>query len=133
MLSKLKPFADKIFAPTALSNLANFLDNRFTVPGTSIRIGWDFLIGLVPVVGDGVAALLSSYIVIAALYHRASAMTVVRMLTNMVLDFLIGLVPVIGDLFDAGWMANAKNVRILLLDIEKQSQARNGTGAFNAS
>lgn len=124
MVSKLKPFAEKIFAPSALSNLANFLDNRFTLPGTKIRIGWDFFIGLIPVVGDLVAALLSSYIVIAAVYHGAHPFTVVRMLVNMVLDFMIGLIPIIGDMFDAGWMANAKNVRLLLQDLEKQGVTR---------
>lgn len=129
MFTRLKPFTEKIFAPHALSNLANFLDNQFTLPGTSIRVGWDFLIGLVPVVGDFVAAILSSYIVAAALYHGAHPMTIVRMLINMVLDFMIGLVPIIGDLFDAGWMANAKNVRLLLQDIEKQSAARSAAVA----
>lgn len=125
MLSRLKPLAERMFAPTTLSSLANFLDNRFTLPGTRIRIGWDFFIGLVPVVGDFAAAILSSYIVVAAVYHGAHPMTVVRMLVNMVLDFMIGLIPVIGDMFDAGWMANAKNVRLLLQDIEKQGAVRN--------
>lgn len=76
-------------------------------------------------VGDFAAAVLSSYIVVAAVYHGAHPMTVVRMLVNMVLDFMIGLIPVIGDMFDAGWMANAKNVRLLLQDIEKQGAMRN--------
>lgn len=125
MLSRLKPLAERMFAPATLGNLANFLDNRFTLPGTKIRMGWDFFIGLVPVVGDFAAAVLSSYIVVAAVYHGAHPMTVVRMLVNMVLDFMIGLIPVIGDMFDAGWMANAKNVRLLLQDIEKQGAMRN--------
>lgn len=125
MAFTLKPLAERIFAPRVLTNLANMLDNRFTLPGTNIRVGWDFLIGLVPVIGDMAAAILSAYIVIAAVYHGAQPMTVVRMLVNMVLDFVIGLIPIIGDLFDAGWMANARNVRLLLQDIEKQGALRN--------
>lgn len=125
MAFTLKPLAARMFAPRVLSNLANMLDNRFTLPGTNIRVGWDFLIGLVPVIGDMAAAILSAYIVVAAVYHGAHPMTVVRMLVNMVLDFVIGLIPIIGDLFDAGWMANARNVRLLLQDIEKQQTLRN--------
>lgn len=127
MLAKLKTVTEKMFAPKLLSHLANFLDNRFTLPGTSYRVGWDFLIGLVPVVGDLVAAILSSYLIVAALYHRADGITIARMLMNMLLDFVIGLVPIIGDIFDAGWMANAKNVRLLLQDIEKQTAIHNRT------
>ncbi len=129
MAFAIKPLAERIFAPRVLTHLANMLDNRFTLPGTNIRIGWDFLIGLVPVIGDMAAAILSSYIVIAAVYHGAHPMTVVRMLVNMVLDFMIGLIPIVGDLFDAGWMANARNVRLLLQDLEKQGASRNAAMA----
>ncbi len=125
MAFSLKPLAARMFAPRALTQLANVLDNRFTLPGTNIRIGWDFLIGLIPVIGDMAAAILSVYIIVAAVYHGAHAMTVVRMVVNMLLDFVIGLIPIIGDLFDAGWMANARNVRLLLQDIEKQGAVRN--------
>jgi hypothetical protein len=35
-----------------------FLDEAFRVPGTSIRVGWDPIIGLVPWVGDLLTALM---------------------------------------------------------------------------
>lgn len=121
MLTKLKPLAEFMFAPTALKRLADLLDNRYTLPGTKIRVGWDFLVGLIPVIGDFAGAILSSYVVVAAIYHGAQVTTVLRMLLNIVLDFFVGLIPVFGDLFDAGWMVNAKNVRLLLQDIENQA------------
>ena len=44
-------------------------------------------------------------------------------LGNIVLDFLIGLIPIIGDFLDAGFKANAKNIKLLLTAIEnKQDQ-----------
>lgn len=121
MLTKLKPLAESMFAPTALKRLADLLDNRYTLPGTKIRVGWDFLVGLIPVIGDFAGAILSSYVVVAAIYHGAQVTTILRMLLNIVLDFFVGLIPVFGDLFDAGWMVNAKNVRLLLQDIENQA------------
>ena len=42
------------------------LDEAFRVPGTSIRVGWDPIVGLVPWVGDLLTALLSCAIVLHA-------------------------------------------------------------------
>ncbi len=105
---------EKIFSPDRLESLADFLDSRFRLPCVPMRFGWDFIIGLVPVAGDILSALVSGYIILAALYHRAGIFTVARMLANVLLDLLIGLVPVIGDLFDIAWKANTKNVRLLI-------------------
>jgi hypothetical protein len=36
-----------------------------------------------------------------------------RMIGNVVVEGLAGAVPVAGDLFDIGWRANRRNVRLL--------------------
>ena len=117
MLSAIKPpltaLAERLFSPTALNTLADVLDNRFTLPGTSIRVGWDFILGLIPIAGDVISAVIASYIVAGALWHGADWRLLGRMMVNILIDLLLGLIPVIGDFFDAGWMSNARNVRLL--------------------
>lgn len=76
----------------ALRKLQWWLDEAFRVPGTSIRIGWDPLIGLVPWAGDLLTALLSCAIVSAA--HRMGLPRVVqrRMLMNVAIDLVVGAI-----------------------------------------
>jgi hypothetical protein len=35
------------------------------------------------------------------------------MLLNLLIDGVVGAVPLLGDLFDAGWKANDRNLRLL--------------------
>jgi hypothetical protein len=93
--------------------LADLLDDAVRVPGTSWRVGLDAVLGLVPVVGDGVAAALSLYVVAEAVRLGASKATIARMLVNVAVDALVGSIPVVGDLFDAAWRANSRNVDLL--------------------
>lgn len=99
-----------------LRALAWLLDARWRVPGTSFRVGVDPLLGLIPGFGDGLAALISLYIVYEGWRLGASDRTIARMLLNVLIEFLVGTVPVIGDLFDAAWKANLRNLRLLGID-----------------
>ncbi len=96
-----------------LESIATLLDTAFVVPGTSIRFGFDGLIGLVPGIGDAVTTILSLYIVHEAWQLGAPGRVLTRMLANVALDGFIGAVPVAGDVFDVMWRANKRNVRIL--------------------
>jgi hypothetical protein len=103
-----------------LDQLANLLDDRFRVPGTRWRFGLDGLLGLVPGAGDAITAVLSGYIVWSAWRIGVSKGAWARMAGNMLLDLVIGAVPVLGDLFDFGWKANRRNLRILREDLRSQ-------------
>lgn len=46
-----------------LEALARLMDGAFVLPGTNIRFGLDGIIGLVPVAGDMIAGLVSTYLV----------------------------------------------------------------------
>ena len=46
-----------------LEALARLMDGIFTIPGTNIRMGLDGFIGLLPVAGDVVSGLISSYLI----------------------------------------------------------------------
>ena len=96
-----------------LRSLAYLLDSAIPVPGTSWRVGWDAVIGLVPGAGDVAGGLLSLYIVVQAARLGVARATLARMLGNVGLEVLVGAVPFVGDLFDAGWKANQRNLRLV--------------------
>jgi hypothetical protein len=93
--------------------LAKLLDNSISVPGTRWKFGFDAIIGLIPVVGDMIGAVLSGYIVLEAARAEVPPFTLARMLVNVGIDALLGSVPAVGDVFDAVWKANIKNVALL--------------------
>ena len=109
-----------LFSIASVKRIAYLLDDQFKVPFTQYRLGWDFILGLIPVAGDLITAIMSLFILIAARKYHIKAGVMWKMLGNIVLDFLIGLVPVVGDILDAGFKANAKNVKLLLAAIEEQ-------------
>ncbi len=102
-----------------LDFLADMLDARWRVPGTSIRFGADALVGLVPVLGDAASGLVSLYIVSRARDHGAGSGLIARMLGNVVLDTLAGSVPILGSVFDIYFKANKRNIRLLRRHIEQ--------------
>ena len=96
-----------------LDAYARLMDSQFRIPFTPIRLGVDSLIGLLPGIGDGAAFLMSLYPVFEARKMGAGKGLIVKMLFNILVDFLIGLIPLIGDVFDIGFKANIRNVRLL--------------------
>jgi hypothetical protein len=97
----------------ALRRFAFYMDEAFAIPGTPFRIGIDALLGLIPGIGDVIAGLLSTWIVIGALRHRVPALVILRMIVNIGIDLLFGAVPVAGDVFDFMYEENVKNMRLL--------------------
>jgi len=89
------------------------LDSAITIPGTSIRLGLDSIIGLFPAGGDAIGAALSSIIVLTALRQGVPKPVIWRMVGNVAIDTLVGSVPLLGDLFDVAWKANSKNAELL--------------------
>ncbi|MCI5038924.1 MAG: DUF4112 domain-containing protein [Donghicola eburneus] len=98
--------------------MARLMDRAFRVPGTSIRFGWDSILGLVPGVGDTVALIPSLYILGLAHGSGASTGLLAKMVWNMILDWFIGLFPLVGDLLDVGFKANIRNARLLREHLE---------------
>src|SRR5687768_5352518 len=96
-----------------VARLAYWLDDRFQVPGTRLRLGLDGLLGLIPGIGDTATALVASYIVLEAARLGVPKRTLARMIANVGFDFIIGLVPLLGDLGDIAWKANRRNAHIL--------------------
>jgi hypothetical protein len=96
-----------------IENLVDLMDQRFRLPGTQIRYGYDALLGLVPVVGDVIGALVGLAVVVEALRVRAGWWVVGRMLVNLWLESAIGAVPLVGDVWDVWFKANRRNLELL--------------------
>lgn len=104
--------ADPVRSRARIARLAQLLDSAFVVPGTSIRIGLDPLIGLIPGAGDAVTTAMSAYIVYEAYRAGLPPIAVLRMILNIVIDLVISAVPVLGDFGDIFWRANRRNLAL---------------------
>ena len=93
--------------------LARLLDTAVRIPGTSVRVGLDPILGLLPGAGDLIGGVLSAYVLVLAARSGVSKTVLLRMLANLGTDAVVGSVPLVGDLFDVGFRANARNVRLL--------------------
>jgi Domain of unknown function (DUF4112) len=96
-----------------LDLLAHLLDDWFRIPGTSIRLGLDGLIGLIPGLGDLLAGLASCLLIVAAWIRGVPYVTLVRMAVNVGLEIAVGAVPVVGDVFIIAWKANRRNYALM--------------------
>lgn len=93
--------------------LTKLMDKQFRLPGTNFRFGLDGLIGLIPGVGDVTTFAVSGYLLTLMARNGASGYVMARMVLNVLVDTLLGAIPVIGDLFDFGFKANSRNLRLL--------------------
>lgn len=96
-----------------LDTLGYLLDDSIPIPGTGMRVGLDAVIGLIPGFGDIAGVVLSSWIVLQGARLGVGVSVLARMLLNLVIDGVVGAIPFLGDLFDAGWKANDRNLRLL--------------------
>lgn len=102
--------------------LAELLDQRFTIPGTSIRIGLDPIIGLIPGIGDTLANLAGSAILLIGAQFHLPKIVLLRMALNVALNTLIGAIPVVGDLFSIWFRSNVRNAQLLERYATRQGQ-----------
>ena len=93
--------------------LAQLMDGAIRLPIVGIRVGLDFLIGLIPGLGDLITMTVAFSIVRYARKMGMPKPLVTRMVRNIIVDFLLGLIPVVGDLVDLFFKANKANVRIM--------------------
>jgi hypothetical protein len=107
-----------------LEALGRLMDGAFVLPGTNIRLGLDAIIGLVPVAGDVISGLVSSYLIWEARQLGASRWLIARMMGNTLLDTTIGAIPLVGDAFDLLFRANMKNMALLRRHMEKRGLGR---------
>jgi len=78
----------------------------------------------VPVAGDVISGLVSSYLIWEARRLGAPRWLIARMVANTLLDTTIGAIPVVGDAFDVMFRANMKNMALLRRHTEKRGLTR---------
>jgi hypothetical protein len=93
--------------------LADLLDQRFTIPGTTIRVGLDPILGLIPVIGDIIANLTGSSILLLAAQLHVPKIVLLRMGLNVALNAIIGGIPIFGDIFSIWFRSNVRNAQSL--------------------
>lgn len=103
--------------------VARYMDARFRIPGTSIRFGWDAIIGLVPGLGDAATLIPAGVLIWEAIRLGAGKRILARMAFNTGVDFLIGGVPVLGDVFDLFFKANQMNADLLRREFAERPPA----------
>lgn len=105
--------AERLATLARIRNLSRLMDTAFRIPGTSFRIGWDPIIGLIPGLGDIIDTAFSAYILFLAARFRLPPSIWKWMLFNIGLEAVVGTVPLVGDLFDAYFKSNIRNLALL--------------------
>lgn len=104
-----------------LDALATFLDSAVRVPGTTVTVGADALLNVIPGIGTACAKALSGYIIWEARRLGVPPGTLVRMVGNVGVDFVISVIPVVGWFGDVFFRANRRNMDLLRTHIERAS------------
>lgn len=93
--------------------MAELMDNKFRIPGTSVRFGVDPILSLIPVAGSMISYVIAAYLVVEMVIAGASGKVVVKMILNILLDAILGAIPFIGVIPDIFYRANIRNFKLL--------------------
>jgi hypothetical protein len=94
-----------------LDALSHTLDAKFKVG--PVKVGYDSIIGVVPVAGDAFGAAMGTYLIGNALQLGMPKRLVARMMLNVALDTAVGVIPFVGDVFDIAHKSNSRNIALL--------------------
>jgi hypothetical protein len=103
--------------------MEELLEGMVVVPGLNRRVGLDFFIGLIPVVGDAVAAALGAYIVWEARNLGMSKLQLTKMGARVGFDALFGVIPLVGDAADFFYRSNTRNLKTIRKHLDKHHPA----------
>jgi Domain of unknown function (DUF4112) len=96
-----------------VEDVTRLLDTKFRIPGTRIRFGADFILGLVPGLGDVLSMGFSALLIVTMVRKGASVNLALRMLFNVLLDTVVGSIPLLGNVFDLFYKANYRNLLLM--------------------
>lgn len=99
-------------AERRIGRVTHALDELIAVPGTRVRVGLDPVIGLIPVVGDAVGAIMGVWVIAEAARFGIPRLVLVRMAVNLAVDLAIGAIPLLGDIFDFAFRSNSANLEL---------------------
>ena len=99
--------------------MEKLLERTLTIPGTRQTVGLDAIIGLVPVGGGVVGAVMGLYMVWAARNLGMPKRAMVKMAGNVGFDWVIGLIPGVGDAADFFFRSNTRNLKIIRRHLDR--------------
>ncbi len=102
-------------------SIASWMDDKISIGG--FGVGLDGLIGLIPVGGDAISALIGLYHYWLAGKLKLGFGTQLSILINITLDFLVGAVPLIGDLIDFAFRSHRRNMKLIERKLAEKLEA----------
>ena len=102
-----------------VETLEILLERSFVIPGINRPVGLDAIVGLIPVVGDVIAATMGAYLSWEARNLGMPKWKIWRMVGNLGVDTALGAVPLVGDAFDFFFRSNTRNLRIIKKHLDK--------------
>jgi hypothetical protein len=119
-------------AEQRIGRVTRVLDELVGVPGTPIKVGLDPVIGLIPVVGDAVAAGVGAWVIAEAARFGMPRLVLGRMVLNLLLDLGVGAIPIVGDVYDAFFRSNSRNLDLFRRHALDPDASTRGERAFFA-
>ena len=117
-------------AEARIGRVTHLLDELVGVPGTPIKVGLDPVIGLIPVVGDAVAAGVGAWVIAEAARFGVPRVVLGRMILNLLVDLGIGAIPLLGDLYDFVFHSNTRNLELFRRHALDPEASTRGERAF---
>lgn len=99
-------------AERRIGRVTHVLDELIEVPGTPIKVGLDPIIGVIPVAGDVMSALVGGWVILEASRFGVPRLVLARMVLNLAVDLGIGAIPLIGDIYDTIFRSNSRNLEL---------------------
>lgn len=119
-------------AEKRIGRVTRVLDELVGVPGTPIKVGLDPVIGLIPVVGDAVAAGVGAWVIAEAARFGIPRLVLGRMVLNLLLDLGVGAIPILGDVYDLFFRSNTRNLALFRRHALDPDASTRGERAFFA-
>lgn len=117
-------------AERRIGRVTHVLDELVSVPGTSIKVGLDPVIGVIPIAGDALAALVGVWVILEASRFGIPRVVLGRMVANLVVDLGIGAIPLIGDAYDLFFRSNSRNLDLFRRHALDPGASTRGEQAF---
>lgn len=119
-------------AERRIGRVTHVLDELVGVPGTPIKVGLDPIIGLIPVAGDALAAVIGTWVIVEASRFGIPRVVLGRMIVNLVVDLGIGAIPLLGDVYDVFFRSNSRNLDLFRRHALDPDASTRGEQAFLA-
>jgi hypothetical protein len=117
-------------AERRIGRVTRLLDELISVPGTSVKVGLDPVIGVIPVVGDAVAAGVGAWLIAEAANFGVPRLVLGRMVLNLLVDLGIGAIPLLGDVYDLFFRSNSRNLELFRRHALDPGASTRGERAF---